>query len=233
MTSTTMPSPFSAAAARVALGATILSAVALVALHALSPEFAPSWRMVSEYANGRYGWVLTITFLTWAASSFALAAAVQGALSGRGRAVAVLLLVLAGVGEAMGGLFDVNHPLHGVAFAVGIPSLVAASLVVTWAGRRAGLSVPAWSGWLPLASVGLMVVAMAVLFSTLQARGIEIGPDAEPLDELPDGVTAFNGWANRLLFATAYLWAGLTAAAILRRPLGGGPDGIGRATVAR
>ena len=28
----------------------------LSSLHALSPEFDPSWRVVSEYANGKYEW---------------------------------------------------------------------------------------------------------------------------------------------------------------------------------
>jgi len=28
----------------------------LASLHALSPEFDPSWRVVSEDANGKYGW---------------------------------------------------------------------------------------------------------------------------------------------------------------------------------
>ena len=39
--------------------ATILTAATillLAALHVLSPEFDPSWRTVSEYAFGHYGW---------------------------------------------------------------------------------------------------------------------------------------------------------------------------------
>ena len=56
----------------VALGAIAASALALVTLHIVSPEFAPSWRMVSEYANGRHGWLLTAVFLTWALGSLAL-----------------------------------------------------------------------------------------------------------------------------------------------------------------
>ena len=61
-----------APAAYVAIGATMVSGAALLLLHALSPEFAPSWRMVSEYANGRFAWLLTIVFLAWAIGPFAL-----------------------------------------------------------------------------------------------------------------------------------------------------------------
>jgi hypothetical protein len=44
-------------------GATILL---LAALHVLSPEFSPSWRVISEYAFGHYAWVLSLMFCAWA-----------------------------------------------------------------------------------------------------------------------------------------------------------------------
>src|SRR2546425_8417263 len=52
----------------------------LASLHLLSPEFAPSWRMVSEYANGHYGWVLSLMFAAWGLSSWALALAIGSQL---------------------------------------------------------------------------------------------------------------------------------------------------------
>jgi hypothetical protein len=42
----------------------------LAGLHVLSPEFDPSFRVVSEYANGRYSWVLSVMFAAWALSSW-------------------------------------------------------------------------------------------------------------------------------------------------------------------
>jgi hypothetical protein len=45
-----------------AIGATLVSALALVALHFLSPQLQPSWRMVSEYANGNHRWVTLPSF---------------------------------------------------------------------------------------------------------------------------------------------------------------------------
>lgn len=45
----------------------------LAGLHVASPEFDPSWRMISEYAFGHYGWVLSLMFLCWGTSSWALA----------------------------------------------------------------------------------------------------------------------------------------------------------------
>jgi hypothetical protein len=46
-------------AARLSIGAAAATLVLLAALHVLSPEFYPSWRMVSEYALGNYGCVLS------------------------------------------------------------------------------------------------------------------------------------------------------------------------------
>jgi hypothetical protein len=43
------------------------------ALHILTQEFDPSWRMISEYALGHYGWLLSLTFLAWGFSTWALA----------------------------------------------------------------------------------------------------------------------------------------------------------------
>ena len=204
-------------AAWLAIGATLASALALIALHFLSPEFDPSWRMVSEYANGRHRAVLTIVFLAWSLGSFALALALLPAIGGWIGVAGLLLLVVAGVGEAMGGLFDVNHRLHGVAFALGVPALPIAAIVLTIAARRAGLEVPVWTAVLPIVSVAVMGVAMAMLFASLKAAGVHMAAGMEPLPALPEGVSAWNGWANRLVFATYYLWVLLAARAVLAR----------------
>src|SRR5215217_8527403 len=64
-------------AARLSFAAAALSLVLLAALHVLSPEFDPSWRMVSEYATGDYGWVLALMFLSMAVGSGALFFAIR------------------------------------------------------------------------------------------------------------------------------------------------------------
>ncbi len=64
-----------AQAAQIAAGAAVATILLLASLHVLSPEFAPSWRMVSEYAFGHYSWVLSLMFLSCGISSWALAVA--------------------------------------------------------------------------------------------------------------------------------------------------------------
>ena len=51
--------------AHVAIAAAVATPLLLVCLRLLSPEFDPSYRMISEYALGSHGWVLSVTFLAW------------------------------------------------------------------------------------------------------------------------------------------------------------------------
>lgn len=202
-------------AAWLAIGATMVSGFALVALHLLSPQFHPSWRMVSEYANGSHGWVLAVVFLTWALGSFALAFALYPYVSGWIGVMGLVFLLLAGVGEAMGGVFDINHRLHGAAFGIGVPALPIAAILLTLSMRRSGLDMPAWSAALPILSVVVMALSMMMLFSALKSAGITMSAGSQPLPALPDGVSGWNGWANRLLFVVYYLWVILAARAVL------------------
>ncbi|MEQ1569457.1 MAG: DUF998 domain-containing protein [Myxococcota bacterium] len=195
---------------RVASGAAAASAAALLALHFVSPEFDPAWRMVSEYANGGYGWLLTVFFLGWAASSWAIAVALWSSGSWVVR-VGAALVALSGVGELMGGLFDVNHPWHGAAFALGVPTLALGAPIVGIAlavrDRAPLLGVASQAPWI---SVGLMAGSFALVMSSAQAAGVALTP-GEPWGEVPPGVTAVMGWANRLLVASYLGWTALVA----------------------
>ncbi len=219
MTTTTVgPARWGASAARVSLVATGVSCLALLALHTVSPEFAPSWRMVSEYANGRAPWLLTIVFAGWALSSVGLAVALRPLMGTRVGTLGLLFLMLAAVGQTMGGLFDINHALHGPTAMIGIPSTCVAAVLLTRAlAQRVDISAPPrWSAHLPWISFALMLGTLALLFSALQGAGVEISADAGPLKELPPGVSGYVGWANRLLFASTYVWAALASRAVLR-----------------
>ena len=105
--------------------------VCLTGLHVLSPEFDPSWRVVSEYALGRHGWVLSLMFLAWAISSWCLAFAIRSQVRTIGGQIGLVFLVAAG-GEAMASVFDLRQPApHNLAAAVGIPSLPIAAMLIS------------------------------------------------------------------------------------------------------
>jgi len=209
---------WSAQAAWVALAATAVSCGALILLHVVSPEFSPSWRMVSEYANGRAPWLLSIVFFAWAVGSFAVVLALWPLSATVLGKAALAFLILAGIGQAMGGAFDINHKLHGPAAMIGIPSLCVAAVLVTlaMAGRADISAPPPWSAHLPWISFVVMIATLMMFFGALKAAGIEMGGRSEPLKVLPEGVSGYVGWANRLLFAASYLWAVLTSLAVIK-----------------
>jgi hypothetical protein len=203
-----------AAGAYLALAGIALSAIALVALHVASPEFSPSWRMVSEYANGEQKWLLTLVFLGWAIGSLGLLLALMPLWSTTLGKFALVFLALAAVGQLMGMAFDINHPLHGAAAFVGIPSLCAAAVLVTMAMGQHGIEPPPmWTAQLPWISFVLMAATLFLFFSSLSAAGVQM--TGTPLTELPPGVHGYVGVANRLLFAACYLWAGWAAFSVL------------------
>jgi hypothetical protein len=215
---TTEASAWSVPAAWAALAATGVALAALLALHVTSPEFQPSWRMVSEYANGPTPGLLIAFFLAWAASSVALLVALSPYAGGWLGKIGLGLLVLAAIGQVMGGIFDITHKLHGPAAMIGIPTLCVAAILLTLSlARHPGISAPPlWIAVLPLISFILMLVALMTFFSALKAAGVEMSPVAAPLKELPAGVNGYVGWANRALVVTSCLWVALAAASVIR-----------------
>lgn len=208
---------WSSTAAHLALGGIAVSALCLALLHWLSSEFEPSWRMVSEYANGRYPALLTLVFAAWAVSSFALALALWPLAASTLGKVGLAFLVLAGIGQVLGAVFDINHKLHGPAAMLGIPSLCIAAVALTLAmSRRSDLTAPPmWSAHLLWISFVIMLIGVAVFFAALKAAGVDMS-QGQPLARLPNGVTGYVGWANRFFFFTAYLWVVLTSLALLK-----------------
>lgn len=211
-----------APAAYAAVLATTISSASLILLHMLSPEFSPSWRMVSEYTNGHVSWLLTLVFISWAISSFALIIALLPLWASPLGKAGLILLALAGVGQMMGGLFDINHKLHGPAALIGIPSLCLAAVIVTLAlSHRAGVAAPPlWSAHLPWISFVSMLAAFALFVSALKAAGVDMSGQAAPLTNLPAGVSSYVGWANRLIFVSSYVWAVFAALAVINAERG-------------
>lgn len=197
-------------AERLAIAAAVAVILLLASLHILSPEFDPSWRMVSEYANGQYSWVLSLMFITWALSSWALAFAIWLHVRTRAGKVGLVFLIAAGIGEAMASVFDINHPLHGLAAMIGIGSLpVAAMLISVSLGRTegwsAGKKVLLWTANLTWISVLLMAATFAILIVTYTQAGGDMTAGTE-VTGLPSGVIALVGWANRLLILVYCVW---------------------------
>ena len=189
-------------AARLAIIAAVVVLLLLANLHLLSPEFDSSWRMVSEYATGQYGWVLSLMFISWALSSWALAFAIWPQVKTTAGRIGLFFLVAAGVGEAMATVFDITHPLHSLAALIGIPSLAISAMLISVSLGRVQAWHPAkklllWTANLTWISLALMVASFAILIFTYTRAGGDMS--AGVITTLPPGVIAVVGWANRLL----------------------------------
>lgn len=194
-----------------AIGTSVVVLVLLAVLHFLSPEFNPAWRMVSEYANGQYAWVLSLLFFLWGAGSWALAYVLFPHLQTTMGKIGLIFLVLAGIGEAMASVFDINHKLHGLSAMIGIPSLSIAAMLISialfrtepWSLARTSLM---WTANLTWVSILLMAIAFAVMMATYAQAGGDVSANAEVVTTLPEGVIALVGWANRFLILVYCSW---------------------------
>jgi len=197
--------------AKLIIASSGLSLICLLLLHFLSPEFKPSWRMISEYALGKHKPVLTAFFLLGSISSLLLPILLWNETEGMWAKIGLVLVFVSGLGGLMGGLFDVKHPLHGAAFALGVPTLPVGALLVSyhlikklpWNLHSLGILFSAHSIWI---SIALMAVAMIVMMSGFKQAGIPIGKDATPPESVPAGVIALAGYFNRLLVLCCAGW---------------------------
>lgn len=194
-----------------ALISALVSLVCMLLLHFTSPEFQPSWRMISEYALGKYRWLITSFFLLWGTSSILVSMLLWPLVTTAWATIGVVLLGISAIGEIMGGLFDVKHKLHGFSFLLGVPSLPIAALMITgnlvqldaWNVSSSIAWYSAHSTWISLVLMGL---AMTVMMSGFKKAGVPMEQNAPVPERVPDGVIAWAGYANRLLVLCYVGW---------------------------
>ena len=133
--------------ARLAVAGSLLCIALIALLHALEPEFNDS-NATSEYALGDFGWLMNIAFFSGAASIGALAFVLRKSLARSKPAIAgVVLLSLAAVAYLFLGAGNIDPQgaeettsglIHGIGFLLGLPTRLAAPLVLAFAFRRDG-----------------------------------------------------------------------------------------------
>ena len=88
----------------------MLSVGAVGALHLLRADLDPLQRVMSEYANGAHGTVMTIAFYAFGLSCVALSVRLRREFVPRGAMACVIaLLLIAGVGLLLSGAFEVGR----------------------------------------------------------------------------------------------------------------------------
>jgi hypothetical membrane protein len=132
-------------AARLAVAGPLLCITLVAVLHVLESEVNDS-DAVSEYALGDFGWLMNVAFFSGAAGIGALAFVLHRSLA-RSKtatagivllAIAALAWVLLGVGniDPEGADATTHGLIHGIGFFLGLPSRLAAPLVLAAAFRR-------------------------------------------------------------------------------------------------
>jgi hypothetical protein len=138
-----------------------------------------------------------------------LALALVQIVSGLWGYLGTALLFISGVGAVLGGLFNVNHNKHGLAFALGVPPLPIAALILNYhllnskVITETNSLLAAHATWV---SVILMGISMMLMFSGFKKAGVTWDKDSPPPTEVPKGVIALGGYANRLLVFCYIFW---------------------------
>lgn len=191
-------------------GAAAFSAL-LILLHFLKPENDPSWRMISEYQIGRYGWLMRLAFFCWSLGVFGLVVALWQYIPTIPDAL--LAIIAASILDA--GIFVTEpittpnelqsrssklHTLFGAITIIGTPFIVTA---VDWSlnGDPLISSIQPYLLWLTLMVwIGFLAFASAMIY--FGTKKIPLGPQAKI------------GWPNRFMVVTYIAWLVIVAATI-------------------
>lgn len=195
-------------AARLAAFGVALVAATILALHWIKPEFAPSWRFISEYAIGQHGWIMKLTFVIWAASCAALAVALKGEARTRPAKIGIAVLFLVAIAQVFAGLFPqdpvtarpdeltTTGNVHAAVTMVGIPGIPIAAMLISsslwrtnarWRSHRAVIMAAAHATW-----ISLVLMIAYLMWAVPRAGGFNSGVAA--------------GWMNRLVVAAYLVW---------------------------
>jgi uncharacterized protein DUF998 len=185
--------------AAVAIGFVFVGLACVAALHVMRTDVDPVRQVLSEYANGRWGELMSVAFYALGAACLAVAFGLRATMTLRGALRSLPpLLALAGCGLIISGVFEVERPavpdtlqesVHSYGSVAAFVLLIAA-MVLLWVACRRD---PKWRGF----------AGPALL---LGATGTAAGVASPLVDGSP-----FTGIAQRILAVTVALWLLLAA----------------------
>lgn len=192
--------------AAVGFGSALLFALLLGLLHILRTDLAPSWHVISEYANGPHGWLMTIAFAALAVSCGATVLAIAPYADGWGIRIGLALVVLAATGLGMAALFPadvVQDPMppmsrtgnmHAVASMLGNPTLMIGMIILAYA-------LPGHAPWQASGGVLQVFAHLAWLSFVAMMVGMFVF-----LPQGTGGLAGLVGYGNRLLVIAYAVW---------------------------
>ena len=199
-------------AARVSLVANGLFVVLLLALHGLKSNLDPSWHFLSEYAIGKYGWLMQGAFLALAAANLGTLAAIRDSLKTVSAKIGAGLFLVGTFGTVLAGLCvtdPINTPaeaqtlsgtLHNVGGGLGLLGFVGTLILTTRLLRdpQWRLARPAVGLATALLILGFLISFVSIAMLTARNNGV-FGPDT-PV-----------GWPNRIGILSGCAWLAIIA----------------------
>jgi hypothetical protein len=192
--------------------------IILTLLHFLKRELNPSWRMISEYEIGRFGWLMRIAFFSWGASVLALLISIWPSLQPISGTISRWWLVLIVMALFGAGIFKTDpitentpnwvNTIHSVCGAIVILTFpIAATLAVRsllhnqlWSASRSQVIFGTVLTWVGLAAF----FASIIISRTIDPSAGRVGPHV------------YLGWPNRIMVVTYVVWLIIIAVAALR-----------------
>jgi len=196
--------------------------VLLVLLHFIEPEIDPSWRLISEYQLGQWGWLMSLAFFSLAISCVSLFLIIRANIHGLAGHIGRAFLALSAIGLIIAGIYHTGpittlpedytfsmrmHQLGGVVAVFGM-SLSALILTIhflrtdhLWYGRAMFLLilmvVLIWAGFITW--IGLSTIQKLMFF------------------ESGENAYAWIGYPNRIYIVSFSIWQILASINILRK----------------
>jgi hypothetical protein len=196
----------SEAAIRIILTSATLFILLLATLLVIQPEIDPAWRFVSEHAIGRHGWLMSIAFLSMAASGVATALTLWSQVRVGGR-IGIGFLMIGALGLTLAGIFttdpittpldaqSTSSQLHGLGAVLGDGVAIGATIItLSLIRNKAWRAARAWL----IGILAIVWIVYAWLIMSMPADG-NFGP----------GVAI--GWPSRMLMVSYCLWFIVTA----------------------
>lgn len=167
--------------AKISLIATLSFMISLILLHFIKSELDPSWRMVSEYAIGKNGWIMIFAFIMWALSYTALFFSIRSQTRNLGGNIGLGLLLVSALGLIIAGIFitdpvtagkdeiTTSGMLHGFGGTLGL-AMPFATIFVSWSLFKNGNWTTArkpilWSAILAVLGFLVSIISLSIFFS--------------------------------------------------------------------
>ena len=198
--------------------------ILLFLLHFLKPELDPSWRMISEYEIGRFGWMMRLAFFCWGASVLAMLITIWPALQPTSGTISRGWFVLIVTALFGAGIFKTNPITDNTPNLVNTIHTICGAFVILTFPVAATLEVhsllhdPVWSatqGQLIFGTV-LAWIGMVAYFASIIISGIVHPSTVRSSSAEKYGPHVLQGWPNRFMVVTYITWLIIIAETALR-----------------